>query len=197
MIEPDQRRGNRDARGSDDPWVAAFHQGQRHVLAELYLAHFATVAAAVGRVLRGADRETCVHEVFFKLISSSEQRQRFRGGSFDAWITTVARNHAIDYARRLGRERTVPSDELERRVGSHDGLDEDTWARVLVERFRGELPEAWRPVFDLCFVAQMPQRTAAAQLGIARTTLAYQYHRVRRRLRQFLVSRTAPRKETT
>jgi RNA polymerase sigma-70 factor (ECF subfamily) len=186
MIEP------RGSGGAGAAWVSAFHEGGRAVMSELYRDYFAAVEAAVGHVLSGADQETVIHEVFFKLISSSEQRRRFRGGSFGAWIRTVARNQAIDHARRLGRERTMPSDKVERYMAASTGVDEDASARVLIERFRAELPDGWRAVFDLCFLAQLPQRDAAERLGIARTTLAYQYHRVRRRLRQFLVPRKDP-----
>jgi RNA polymerase sigma-70 factor (ECF subfamily) len=170
-----------------DTWLQAFHAGHRATMASLYHDHFATVAAAVGRVVAGADKETLIHEVFFKLLSSEDERRRFQGGSFGAWITTVARNHAIDHVRRRDRELTMPADELGAHMGATAGPDAEATARVLVQRFREELPEPWRPVFDLCFLDQVSQRDAAATLGLARTTLAYQHHRIRGRLREFLV----------
>ena len=39
-------------------------------MADLYHDHFATVDAAVGRAVTGADKETVIHEVFFKLIDA-------------------------------------------------------------------------------------------------------------------------------
>lgn len=170
-----------------DPWLDAFHAGNRGTMAALYHEHFATVTAAVGRVVSGADKETVVHEVFFKLLSSEDERRRFRGGSFAAWITTVARNHAIDHARRMGRELSMPAEEIGAHMEASAGLATAATARVLVDRFRDELPEQWRRVFDLCFLDRVPQRDAAATLGMARTTLAYQHHRIRGRLREFLV----------
>lgn len=157
-------------------------------MTDLYHDHFATVAAAVGRVVVGADKETVIHEVFFKLLSSPEHRRRFQGGSFSAWIATVAHNQALDHARRTRRE--VPVDGLIEHIASADEPGEAATARVLVERFRDKLPENWRPVFDLCFLRQLPQRDAAAALGMSRTTLAYQHHQIRARLRRFLVPRT-------
>jgi len=175
-----------------DVWLQDFHAGGRAAMADLYHDHFATVAAAVGRVVDGADKETVIHEVFFKLISSADERRRFQGGSFGAWITTVARNHAIDHARRRGRELATPAEALGEHVGATTRANEAAGARVLVERFRDGLPEKWRPVFDLCFLGQVPQRDAAASLGMARTTLAYQAHQIRVRLRAFLVPRKEP-----
>jgi RNA polymerase sigma-70 factor (ECF subfamily) len=175
-----------------DVWLQAFHDGDRATLARVYHEHFATVEAAVGRVVSGADQETVIHEVFFKLIASSDERRRFLGGSLGAWLTTVARNHAIDHARRRSRERTMPSEVLVNCAGTTDAGGEAAQARVLLEKFRDGLPEPWRRVFDLCCLGQLPQRDAAAGLGIARTTLAYQDHQIRIRLRRFLVSRKEP-----
>jgi RNA polymerase sigma-70 factor, ECF subfamily len=171
-----------------DAWLEDFYAGRRATMADVYHDHFETVAAVVGRVVAGADKETIIHEVFLKLLSSPEHRRRFQGGSFSAWIATVARNQAIDHARRASRE--LLTDGVGEHVASSDQPDEAATAHVLIERFRTELPENWRLVFDLCFLRQIPQRDAAARLGVTRTTLAYQYHQIRIRLRRFVLSRT-------
>jgi RNA polymerase sigma-70 factor (ECF subfamily) len=178
------------AAGSDaETWLRAFHAGDRAAMTSLYHEHFATVAAAVGRVLTGADKETVIHEVFFKLIASQDERRRFQGGSFGAWIATVARNQAIDHLRRHRRELAMTPEEIGDRLGADPGPSDEATARVLIERFRDSLPENWRRVFDRCFVGQLSQRDAAATLGLSRTTLAYQHLQIRMRLRKFLVPR--------
>jgi len=175
--------------GDADAWLRAFHAGDRTAMTSLYYDHFATVAAAVGRVLTGADQETVIHEVFFKLIASPDERLRFQGGSFAAWITTVAHHQAIDHLRRRRRELAMTPDQLGDHLGAAPGSSDAATARVLIERFRAGLPDKWRPVFDRCFLGQLSQRDAAAELGISRTTLAYQYLQIRARLRKFLVPR--------
>lgn len=176
---------------SDGDWLAEFHDGSRQVLGEFYRAHFQTVDRAVARVLAGPDRETVVHEVFFRVISTPELRRAFRGGSAAAWIATVARNHAIDFRRRRSRE--VPIDEPESIAESTEEASAEAEAfeaeaRLLMERFcRDVLPEKWKPVLQACFVEGMTQRSAAARLGISRTTLLYQQHRVRALLKKFLL----------
>src|SRR3954469_20968831 len=91
----------------DDPraWLVAFHAGDRDVLEACYRAHFQRVDQTVGRVLRGADKETVVQELFLQLLSNGELRRSFSGGAFAAWIATLARNRAIDFWRRHRRER--------------------------------------------------------------------------------------------
>lgn len=175
---------------SDSDWLVEFHDGSRRALGEFYREHFQTVDRAVARVLTGPDRETVVHEVFFRVISTPELRRAFRGGSPAAWIATVARNHAIDFRRRHSRE--VPLDEPERIADSSEVSAEseasETEARMLMERFcRDVLPEKWKAVFQACFVEGMTQRNAAARLGISRTTLLYRQHRVRALLEKFLL----------
>lgn len=89
-----------------DRWLAAFHAGDRAVVAQCYRDHHETVAAATGRMLHAADSETVTHDVFFRLLSDAALRANFQGGNFAAWITRVATNSALDYRRRFRREQS-------------------------------------------------------------------------------------------
>jgi RNA polymerase sigma-70 factor, ECF subfamily len=169
----------------DGTWLERFHGGERDVLEACYRDHFAAVWQAVGRVLDGMDRETVVHEVFFRLVADREHRCNFRGGSFSSWVCTVARNLALDYHRRLSRER--PLDEAPEGVVipmSEEALD---LAHFVDDFQRKHLPAKWRPVFEARFLRQLSQREAARVLGMHRTTLVYQELRVRRLLRRALL----------
>jgi RNA polymerase sigma-70 factor (ECF subfamily) len=168
-----------------DSFTGAFHQGGAEVIAFVYQAHFGTVRAAVRAILSGADGETAIHEVFMRLLSKEDLRRAYRGGSFSSWLFTVAKNHAIDFARRRDREK--PSGLALDPGVTHSALDEQIEARSLVRQFRERLPEQWVPVFDARFVRQLDQRTAARALGVPRTTLVYREHRIRRLLRAFLL----------
>jgi RNA polymerase sigma-70 factor (ECF subfamily) len=171
---------------ADDAWLVRFHAGDRDVMEECYRSHFATVERAVGRYVQGVDRETVIHEVFYRLLSTDSLRQAFRGGSLAAWLSTVSRNHAIDYARRRGREELLGNKSPWGYVEA--GMDQAADAHILVERFRkSHLPPKWEGVFRTRFVEQRTQRDAARALGISRTTLVYQEMRVRRLLEKFLL----------
>jgi RNA polymerase sigma-70 factor (ECF subfamily) len=177
-----------DRAGSADDWTRDFHAGERRVIEQLYVDYYSTVSAAIGVVLRGPDRETVIHEVFATLIEHREMREAFRGGSIAAWLTTVARNRAIDLVRRRGRERTAIGElraiEREDRV---DDLDVAAEARRQLSEFRATLRASWVPVFDACFVQRMSQREAARTLAMPRTTLAYRELKIRRALRRYLL----------
>jgi RNA polymerase sigma-70 factor (ECF subfamily) len=173
-----------------DP-LAEFHSGSKAALEACYREHFAAVDRAVARILTGADRETAVHEVFFRVISNAPLRQSYQGGSLGAWLAAIARNHAIDFARRRQREQPAGGESEwidEREQPDADALERRTQAGALIERFRAEhLPAKWAAVFELRFLEHLDQRQAAAKLGVHRTTLAYREYRVRALLQRFLL----------
>jgi len=176
--------------GASDDWTRAFHAGERACLEDCYRNHLDTVDRVVTPIVTaGADRETLVHEVFFRLLNEESLRRNFRGGSFAAWLRVVARNQAIDYARRRQLEIHLPDDA----TATSDpavvpGLEQQIDARLTLERFRKQvLPARWHRVFAARFVEQQDQPTAARSLGMRRTTLAYQEYRIRRLLRRFVL----------
>lgn len=171
-------------------WLLRFHRGDRSTIEALYREHFDTVDGAVGRSLRGADRETVVHEVFYHLMTNAEARQGFHGGSLSAWLSTMARHKAIDYIRRQRREEPMGTDpeEFAGDVASQ-AFDRRTEARMLLQQFRETIvPPKWRSVFDARFLQELDQPQAAKELGISRTTLAYREYRIRGMLRRFVLS---------
>ena len=175
---------------ADSAWLNAFHAGRRDCLERCYRDQLATVDRAVATIIAtSADRETLVHEVFFRLLNEESLRRGFHGGSFAAWLRVVARNQAIDYARRRRLEVHIPDDahaSSDPRAG--DELDKQIDARRTLQRFREQvLPQKWRRVFDARFAQQQDQPTAARSLGMRRTTLAYQEYRIRNLLRRFVL----------
>jgi RNA polymerase sigma-70 factor (ECF subfamily) len=177
----------------DSAWLEAFRRGDRDAIEECYRRYYGVVEAAIGTLLGFADRETIIHEVFFRLLTDKEMRASFSGPSLGAWLSAIARNRAIDLSRRARREALVPSPlEVIPEVpdaGSHD----DHVMRLLIERFRREhLTPEWAPVFEARFIRQMTQREAASHLGIRRTTLAYRELQLRRRFKAFMLSTEDP-----
>src|SRR5262245_18368475 len=80
----------RSAPSHDAPWLDRFHAGEREVLDQCYRDHFRVFQSAVGQVLRGADKDTVIHDVFLQLLARSELRRGFTRGSFAAWLATIA-----------------------------------------------------------------------------------------------------------
>jgi RNA polymerase sigma-70 factor, ECF subfamily len=187
LLTPLFRRRAIEAPQPEPLWLERFHAGERGVLEGIYRAHFETVDAAVGTVLSGADRETLIHEVFFRLLEDEGFRRAFRGGDLGAWLAVVARHQAIDHTRRRNREAPAGID-LGSSRSNGDELASSAEARLLIERFvRDVLPPVWRSLFEARFISHLSQSEAAAALGKRRTTLAYQELRIRQMLRKFLL----------
>jgi len=174
--------------------MADFHRGSRAALTLMYETHFQTVKSAVSPVLSGADRETVIHEVFFRLISDENLRRSYHSGAFGKWLFVVAKNHAIDYARRRARETPLGLVPGESSVAVE--LEPQIDARALLRRFREQvLPAEWLSVFEARFVKQLDQRAAARAAGVPRTTLVYRELRIRKLLRAFLLGWEANREQ--
>jgi RNA polymerase sigma-70 factor (ECF subfamily) len=199
----DQAHTERVGRGTlaDPEWLARFQAGDRSALEAAYRAAFPAVLAAAASILPRVDAETVVHEVFCRLLAEPDLRARFQGGSLGAWLGAIARNLAIDHLRRAAREKrmagtmatlAVPDSALPAGGSTEDELAAGA-AKRLVERFRAEcLPAKWQAVFEARFLRQLGQHEAARALGVHRTTLAYQEHRIRALLRRFLLRESKP-----
>jgi RNA polymerase sigma-70 factor (ECF subfamily) len=177
----------------DPAWLDAFRRGDREVIEDCYRRYYVVVEAAIGSLLGIADRETVVHEVFFRLLTEAEMRASFAGPSLGAWLASIARNRAVDLHRRSRRESLVPSP-LEAAPEVPDaGAHDNHVMHLLLDRFRREhLTPEWASVFEARFIQQMTQREAARHLGIQRTTLAYRELQLRRKFKAFMLSAEEP-----
>ncbi len=170
--------------------VERFHAGDHATLERCYRQHYRTVARAAASVLGPADAETVTHEVFHRLLTTPKMRESFKGGDLGAWLSRVSKNHALDFRRRYARETSLEDCVAEAPdLASTEGAQgERLSASVVVERFRNTcLPKKWDAVFEARFLKQLGQREAAAALGMHRTTLMYQEHRIRAMLRKFVL----------
>jgi RNA polymerase sigma-70 factor (ECF subfamily) len=172
-------------------WLERFHAGDRAVLDEVYRAHVDAVHRSAGGVLGGADLETVVHEVFFRVMTRPDLRHAFRGGDLAAWLVVIARHHAIDYVRRRSREQPAGLEVAGAPEALHTAGASRAEAALLIQKFCAEvLPPKLRAVFESRFVQHLTQTEAAAALRMRRTTLVYQELRIRRLLHRFLLEET-------
>ena len=169
-------------------WLERIHAGDRAVLDEVYRAHVDAVHRSAGAVLGGADQETVVHEVFFRVMTNADLRRAFQGGDLAAWLVVIARHHAIDYVRRRSREQPAGLDVVGAAGALQTAVASRAEAALLIQKFCAEvLPPKWRPVFEARFVQHLTQTEASAALRMRRTTLVYQELCIRRLLHTFLL----------
>jgi RNA polymerase sigma-70 factor (ECF subfamily) len=189
LLEPTDGAGTTFGSSVNDAdWLERFWTGERATMDEVCRNLMGVVNGSVGRYVQGADRETVVQTVFLHVLDHERVRRNFQGGSLRAWLSTVAKNQALDFLRV--RKREIPKDpaEADRWAGAHgEDLHARAEARMVVKKFQRErLPAKWAPVFEARFLQRLTQRDAAQALGMRRTTLAYQELRIRALLKEFL-----------
>lgn len=175
--------------GDDDEarFLRAFHGGERWAIEKTYREHASRVIAAARRLVGPVDAETITHEVFYRLLSNAQTRASFLGGNLGAWLVQVAVRMVVDDLRKRRRE-TGSNEETSSNSELGAAIDDELEAKILVDRFRAEiLPSEYAPLFEARFIRHLPQRDAARELGIPRSTLVYQEQRVRELLQKFLL----------
>ncbi len=129
--------------------------------------------------------EDLTQNVFLKIWTSPDA---FRGGSFVAWVSRVARNRALDVLR----SRAVhPEDEVPADLPLDGALDDDVLASIDAERVRdalATLPAEQRSLIELGFFGgvthQELARRTATPLGTVKTRIRSGLRRMREALEE-------------
>jgi RNA polymerase sigma factor (sigma-70 family) len=166
------------------------------VIEEIYRSTFETVRRAAGRVLREpADRDGVVQQVYTELVGSRRMRESYAGGDLGAWLGSIARHRAIDFARRERRLVNLSPAQLNGEGGDVSGRGAaealDDFRRDL-QAFAGRLDPQRRRVLELRFVAGLTQVEAAAQLGMPRSTLEDWERQIKKLLQAHLLGEDEP-----
>lgn len=170
-----------------DDVLRRFHDGDATVLAALFKQHAPRAVALMRRKLPSIDAEAAVQEAFVNLLSGPEQRRRFSGGSFAAFLCTLAQRRGIDAWRR--EQRYTDGSAAAEPVAEDSSVDDRLAARELLEKFwQRSVPPAQKDFFRARFLEQQTQVEAADQLRIKRSTLATWEKRLTERLRRAVVS---------
>jgi RNA polymerase sigma-70 factor (ECF subfamily) len=153
---------------------------------------FSVALSALGRP---GDAEDAAQEAFLRAYRARAQLEKC--GSVASWLASIARNAAIDLARRRGREKAARESEAASPAAA--GLREEKGARerpdvraeaadekARVRAAVADLPAHEAEVVLLRFVEGLPAAEIAARLGIEPVTVRTRLHRAIRHLRAVL-----------
>jgi RNA polymerase sigma-70 factor (ECF subfamily) len=184
-----QRRADEDA-----ALVAALAREEVTALEQLYDRYSALVFSVALRVLHDhALAEDVTQEVFLRVWRqpSSFDPQR---GRFISWISSVARNRALDEQRRLTRRRRAEDQDedpvlrLPAEGRGDDPAHEAVLAddRVRVRAALAQLPDAQRTVIELAYFGGLTQTEIAERTGDPLGTIKTRVRLGMRKLREAL-----------
>jgi RNA polymerase sigma-70 factor (ECF subfamily) len=193
---------------SDAQLVQALVDGDERALAELYDRHAGALYRAA--LLRVGDRqlaEEILQDTYLALWNRAELFDA-RAGSLVGWLSTIARNRAIDRLRAQGRRppavpfsAMVPegqhrsSDdelplhrlaELDPSADDPAGRVDGAWLRDEVERALADIPANERDVIRLAYYDELSQSEIAARLNWPLGTVKTRTRRALARLREAL-----------
>ncbi len=133
--------------------------------------------------------EDLTQNVFLKVWTAPEA---FRGGSFVAWVSRVARNRALDVlrAKSVRPETEIPAD-----LPLQGSLDDDLLAKLDAQRVRdalAQLPAEQRGLIEMGFFGGITHQELARRTDTPLGTVKTRIRTGLRRLRESL-SEQAPR----
>jgi RNA polymerase sigma-70 factor, ECF subfamily len=135
-----------------------------------------------------ASAEDLTQTVFMKLWTSPET---FRGGSFVAWVSRVARNRALDVLRSkaVHPETAIPVD-----LPLEGALDDDVFSRLDAQRVRDALavlPPEQRALIELGFFGGVTHQELARRTDTPLGTVKTRIRSGLRRMREALGERVS------
>ncbi len=138
------------------------------------------LARYVERRVPASEAEDVLQEIRLKLVKKSD----LPAENVSAYVQRVARNAVADYHRRRTARGARESMPLEPSGESEDGAAEEvaSWLRPMLST----LPPALAEALELTDLRGLSHAEAAAQLGIARTTLTSRVAKARLLLRERL-----------
>lgn len=155
--------------------IERIKQGDRSGLREIYDAYGSMVYRVfLGRVHRHQDAEDLTSEFFLKLWNSASY---YRAGTgHKSWMTTIARNMAIDFQRR---NREVPvedvAEEYAQQLTSTDNTEDTVLGSIRSTQILSHLSEDEREIVQLHLAADLPFREITAILQRPLGTIAWKY----------------------
>ena len=108
----------------------------------------------------GPRAEDIVHDTFIKLIQNYSQLRSRSDGQLERWMMAVARTASLDVLRKEGRETELEAQAWEPAVPADQGEFE-----ALVALIRS-MPEDYRRVLELRFLAEWSLADIARELGL-------------------------------
>lgn len=139
--------------------------------------------------LRAAGSHDGAKDAFQAVMSAVfEKRESFTGGSYAAWLFTIARHHVLKLGRN--KHRTTPLDDapsaLEAPAHEDSRGDRDFLLQQSLHAAIGRLPDDLRESFELKYCQGLQHEEIATMLGITVSLAKVRVFRAKQQLRSLL-----------
>lgn len=195
FVEAGEIAGRRARNEEGNRLAARYQAGDARAMDEIYLRFFDLVSGyARGFVRNREDAEDVAQEVFTRLMTAIARYKVGGPSPFVGWLLLITRNAAVDVLRLNGRELPHDPAELDERVESAGGAEEDAEIVAVLDRLSpsdlsfliGRLPEAQREVMQMRYDLDLELDEIAATLGKQRNAVDQLHSRGLRTLKSKL-----------
>lgn len=174
----------------EDNYIKRLKKGKEDALEFIVDKYLPLVKGVTYKVLfnvgNEGDIEECINDVFIAVWNNSN---KFIGNDleFKKWIGTIAKFKAIDYYRKLNRNRELVLEEL---VDKKDSSDIEH--KFLLNEYRKEilklidnLDEPDREIIILKFYLGIKSEDIGKRLGLTKASVDNRIYRAKKKLREF------------
>ena len=161
-----------------DRCMRRMQKGDKTGLKEIYEAYISYIYAVIRGVVKNKENaEDLTAEFFIKLWNMADQYKA--GSGHKTWMTVIARNMAIDFMRKAGREQLteeVPeASAADTAAGIADSMENEVVGRMNFRETVEKLPETERQIMTMKLAGQMTFKEIAEVLGIPMGTVTWKY----------------------
>ncbi|MCM1251225.1 MAG: sigma-70 family RNA polymerase sigma factor [Clostridium sp.] len=172
-----------------DAAIDKIRRGDKQGLLEIYEAYITLIYAIVKDVLRNRESAEDVTSDFF--IKLWDKADYYQGGSgHKTWMTTIARNMAIDYLRKYGKEEAREIiEEIEQTPPGQNTewespVEQEVIGDASIEEAFSELKENERQIMNMKILGDMTFQEIARSLQIPLGTVTWRYKNAVKKLRR-------------
>lgn len=174
-----------------DAAMAKIRQGNKEGLQEIYEAYIGLIYAIVKDVLQNRESaEDVASDFFIKLWDKADSYRA--GNGHKTWMTTVARNMAIDYLRKYQKEAAgefledmEPEPFSGQGAGQESPVEQEVLADVSVKEALAGLKEKERQIMNMKILGDMTFHEIAETLHIPIGTVTWRYQNAVKKLRRY------------
>ena len=170
-----------------DRCMRRMQKGDKTGLKEIYEAYISYIYAVIRGVVKNKENaEDLTAEFFIKLWNMADQYKA--GSGHKTWMTVIARNMAIDFMRKAGREQLteeVPeASAADTAAGIADSMENEVVGRMNFRETVEKLPETERQIMTMKLAGQMRFKEIADVVGIAMGTVTWKEQNSLEKLRR-------------
>lgn len=173
-----------------DAAMQMIRQGDKRGLQEIYEQYIGLIYAIVKDVLQNRENaEDVTSDFFIKLWDKASAYKS--GGGHKTWMTTIARNMAIDYLRKYRKEEAkellenLEPDVLPGRDAAGESpVEREAVANVSIAQALDGLQEKERQIMNMKIIGDMTFQEIAGALQLPLGTVTWRYRNAVKKLRR-------------